>query len=289
MGIVFDAITGPLMYNFEEWKIAPRTLDDFVGGGGLTAEPYTIPQIQGGDVPVTSLVIVEEVVVTSPPTFEGDMFFVMDPAGGEYSGIAVFLYDPTGLQVRPGDRITLNGAYQEYFEQSQLVLESVADLEVLGTVRLQEDVQLTESKPEGVLMPSPEIEEPGQQVKAVCVIDDIRRKQLLIDPHGPLGERLEDRKPQCSGARVAERDDRVQDASYRERIGAVFLLGQGELCAAEPLRLIVFSLVAQPDDLIQGIALALFGRAIDANRGDAAHQDHQDDEQVAPHPPTSKG
>jgi predicted extracellular nuclease len=136
MGIVFDAITGPLMYNFEEWKIAPRTLDDFVGGGGLTAEPYTIPQIQGGDVPVNSLVLVEEVVVTSPPTFEGDMFFVMDPAGGEYSGIAVFLYDPTGLQVRPGDRITVNGAYQEYYEQSQLVLESVADIEVLGTADL---------------------------------------------------------------------------------------------------------------------------------------------------------
>jgi hypothetical protein len=135
-GIVFDAITGPLMFNFEEWKIAPRTLDDFVGGGGLVAEAYTIPQIQGGDVPENSAVIVEEVVVTSPPTFEGDMFFVMDPAGGEYSGIAVFLFDPAGLQVRPGDRVTLEGAYQEYYDQSQIVLDSVDDLEVLGTADL---------------------------------------------------------------------------------------------------------------------------------------------------------
>jgi len=132
MGVVFDSITGPLMYSFEEYKLAPRTLDDFVGGGGLTAEPHTIYEIQREELPVNTPVIVEDVVVISPPTFIGDMFYVMDPMGGEHSGIAVFVYEEQGLDVAIGDRVTLTGVYQEYYDQSQVVLDDITDIEVLG-------------------------------------------------------------------------------------------------------------------------------------------------------------
>lgn len=130
---VFDSITGPVLYEFEEYKIVPRTLEDFVGGTGLVPEAYTIPQIQMGDVDEGAQVILEDVVVVSPPTFEGDLFFVQDAAGGPYSGIAVYMYEPMGLDLVIGDRITITGSYAEYFDQSQIVVDSPMAFEKLGT------------------------------------------------------------------------------------------------------------------------------------------------------------
>lgn len=133
MGTVFDTITGPVLYEFEEFKIVPRTIEDFVGGTGLVPEARTIPEIQMGDVPEGAQVILEDVVVVSPPTFEGDLFFVQDQAGGPYSGIAVYMYEPEGLDLVIGDRITISGSYAEYFEQSQIVVDSPMAFEKLGT------------------------------------------------------------------------------------------------------------------------------------------------------------
>jgi hypothetical protein len=136
MGTVFDTITGPVLYEFEEFKLAPRTLEDFVGGTGLLPEPRTIPEIQMGSIDEGAQVILEDVVVTSPPTFEGDLFFVQDPAGGAYSGIAVYMYEPEGFDLVPGDRINITGSYAEYFDQSQIVVDSPMAFEKLGTTAM---------------------------------------------------------------------------------------------------------------------------------------------------------
>lgn len=130
---VFDAIVGPVLFEFEEFKIVPRTLDDFVGGPELGAQVRTIPEIQQGVVAEGSTVVVENVVVISPPTFEGDTFYVQDPSGGEYSGIAVYMFDAMGLGVTVGDRLTFEAQYAEYFGQSQLVIPDPSALETLGT------------------------------------------------------------------------------------------------------------------------------------------------------------
>jgi predicted extracellular nuclease len=131
-GAVYDVITGPLFYGFEQFRVLPRTIDDLVGGeGGITAEPRTIYEIQQGMVAENSPVIVEQVVVTSPLTFKGDTFFVQERDGGEYSGIPVFVHDEQGLQVQVGDVVTLEGVYQEYYDQSQVVLDNPGDIEVI--------------------------------------------------------------------------------------------------------------------------------------------------------------
>jgi len=71
--------------------------------------------------------------VTTPTDPDGEAFFVQEEAGGEYSGISVFVQDPTGLSVSPGDRVTITGTYEEYFDLSQIVAASAAEVTVSGT------------------------------------------------------------------------------------------------------------------------------------------------------------
>lgn len=139
MGATFDAINGLMTYSYEEFKLLPRDLDDlegFVGGDGdgdgdgdFTA---TIPEIQGGDVPVDSLVEIVDVVVTTPIGM-GDTFYIQDPVGGPLSGIAIFVQDPTGLAVTPGQTITVFGRYVEFNGLSEIEVLDISKL-TLGSV-----------------------------------------------------------------------------------------------------------------------------------------------------------
>lgn len=129
----FESLTGVLLYNFEEFKLAPRIPEDVPGAGGEPEGPVTIYEIQQGEVPVGAPVLVEDVVVTTPPTFEGDVFFVQERDGGERSGISIFMADPAGLQIQPGDVLTITGNYDEFYDESQIRVSSVADLQSAGS------------------------------------------------------------------------------------------------------------------------------------------------------------
>ncbi|MDC0722889.1 hypothetical protein [Nannocystis bainbridge] len=141
-------LTGPLVYNFGNFKLVPRSCDDYVGfecEGGNTTDTdtdtttgpmgaVTIFDIQQGNVGEGSFVTVENVVVTSPLNFKKDGFFVQDPAGGEYSGIYVYInQNPDMLAVQPGDVVTINGLYSEFYEMSQITAGKAGDVIVSGT------------------------------------------------------------------------------------------------------------------------------------------------------------
>lgn len=134
-GASFSAITGPIAYSFEEFKLVPTSLDDLEGlmGGPDPEQDTAIFDIQQGNVEVGAYVKLEGVIVSSPPTFAGDTFFVQEPEGGEYSGLQVFLADPAGLDVMPGDVVTLVGTYDEFFDMTQLEVASVAKVTVTGS------------------------------------------------------------------------------------------------------------------------------------------------------------
>lgn len=111
------------------------------GGGGGAADPVTvtIPEIQQGTVPTKTRVRLESVVVTTPVTephssCEVRAFWVQDPNGGEHSGIAVKIWENVmpGFQVTAGTMVNLEGLYDEYFDVSNIVLQSAADLTVLS-------------------------------------------------------------------------------------------------------------------------------------------------------------
>ena len=61
----------------------------------------------------------------------GDTFFAQDPRGGPYSGITIFAHGLYKDEVRPGQKVDLTGNYSEFFENTQLYLET---LTVVATV-----------------------------------------------------------------------------------------------------------------------------------------------------------
>lgn len=148
MGTKFTKLIGLLTYNFEEFKLIPRTCDDYQGWDGcMVVDPtsdtndncsdaggdYTIFQLQQDEVcPNTAGVTVTGAVVTSGLTFKKDGFFIEDPAGGEYSGIFVYVGANNALMVdvKPGDIVTVSGTFDEFYAASQLEATSV---EITGT------------------------------------------------------------------------------------------------------------------------------------------------------------
>lgn len=122
---------GPLLYNFEEFKLAPRTDADYdatLVDCAEAATPATIFDIQQGMVAPGTLVNIEDVVVTTPWTFNGEGFWVQEPTGGEFSGLSVFAPNAEGFTPMPGMQVSLCGAYDEFFDQSQLQIASASDI-----------------------------------------------------------------------------------------------------------------------------------------------------------------
>lgn len=134
-GASFSSITGPIAYSFEEFKLVPTSLDDLEGlmGGPDPEQDTSIVDVQMGTVAPGTYVKLEGVTVTSPLTFSGDTFFVQEPEGGEYSGLQAFVMDPAGLDVAPGDVVTLVGTVDEFFDMTQIEIVSAAKVTVTGT------------------------------------------------------------------------------------------------------------------------------------------------------------
>lgn len=134
-GTAFARLCGPVRYTFEEYKIAPREPADFdatLVDCADAAPPATIYELQQGMVDPGSLVLVEDVVVTTPWDFGGDTYWVQDPAGGAFSGIAVYMPNAGAFVPSPGDVVTLCGEYDEFFDQSQLQMAGEGDVTAAG-------------------------------------------------------------------------------------------------------------------------------------------------------------
>lgn len=149
-GTKFTNLVGLLTYNFEEFKLAPRTCADYGGWADCEvvdpsdtnpdcmadAGEYTIFQLQQDAVcKGTAMVTVSGAVVTSPLTFNKNGFYIQDPTGGEYSGIFVFIGpdNPNMIATNPGDIVTITGTYDDFYGAAQLEVTSAADVMVTGT------------------------------------------------------------------------------------------------------------------------------------------------------------
>jgi predicted extracellular nuclease len=133
-GATYTRVVGTIAYNWETFKINPRSDDDLEGyTPGEGPEAVTVADIQGGDTAEGASVLLEDVIVTSPMNEDGDGFWVQDAGGGEYSGIYVYLYSGVKADVSVGDVVTLTGSYTEYYDLSELTVSSTANLTVTGS------------------------------------------------------------------------------------------------------------------------------------------------------------
>jgi hypothetical protein len=89
-----------------------------------------------GKFAIDEVVTIKGVVVTSPVKLkEGKgTLFVEEPEGGEYSGIAVYMYDEVtaALDAPPGSIVDITASYSEFYDNSQLVVMAVDDIKVVG-------------------------------------------------------------------------------------------------------------------------------------------------------------
>jgi hypothetical protein len=134
-GTAFARLCGPVRYTFEEYKIAARDASDYdatLVDCADAAAPTTIYEIQQDTIALGTLVLVEDVVVTTPWDFGGDTFWVQDPAGGAFSGISVYMPMAGGFVPSMGDVVTLCGEYDEFFMQSQLQIAGEDDVTAAG-------------------------------------------------------------------------------------------------------------------------------------------------------------
>ncbi len=107
------------------------------GGGsttGVDLDDATIYQIQGGEIPEGSIVTLKGVIVTSPTQEDKGIMWIQEPDGGEYSGIAVYMFADVvmGFAAKPGLVVDIKGEYTEFFGESQLKVTALADVTIVG-------------------------------------------------------------------------------------------------------------------------------------------------------------
>jgi predicted extracellular nuclease len=133
----FAQVCGSLYYSFGEYKVMPAGPEDLVGYTSPAGMLATIPAIQmGGVYEPGTLVTIEDVVVSSGLTWSDTAsasFFVQEAAGGPMSGIQIFVFDTSGLDIAPGDQVTITGTYEEFFGMSQIEVSGVSSITISGS------------------------------------------------------------------------------------------------------------------------------------------------------------
>ncbi len=91
----------------------------------------TIYDVQTGVIADQAAVRIADVIVTSPQEDNG--FFVQEPGGGPNSGVFVYVYAmPAGI-VEPGDKVTIVGKVNEFYNETEISTSSAEDVTVGGT------------------------------------------------------------------------------------------------------------------------------------------------------------
>ncbi len=133
IGGSFAQVCGSLYYSFEEFKLLPASPGDLSGYTPGMPTAATISDIQQDMVDIGTYVLLEDVIATSGFTWtdtnEGT-FFVQEPVGGPFSGIQVFVANRSGLEIAPGDTVTITGTYDEFFDMSQIEVGDASGITV---------------------------------------------------------------------------------------------------------------------------------------------------------------
>jgi len=122
------------------WMVNPRDAEDMVGYGEGDPPPdptdATVVDVQTIISEGTEVTIVGAVVTG----VEGsDGFFIQDVGGGEYSGVYVYT-GGDAVGVSAGDRVTIVAETTEFYDLTELVLASAADVTITGTETVVADI-----------------------------------------------------------------------------------------------------------------------------------------------------
>ncbi len=144
LGFVFQSLTGVINYSYAEHRLLPRGCADILDAQGepvceqkeCPSGEVEIQRIQnrerddavgkGCPLTVDGVVVTTPMLETTADSEVPDGFWVEEPGGGPWSGIYVFARDVAEpVEVNPGDVVDLRGTYDEYYDNSQLIVSSV--------------------------------------------------------------------------------------------------------------------------------------------------------------------
>ncbi|MCA9521540.1 MAG: hypothetical protein KC609_11230, partial [Myxococcales bacterium] len=211
---VEDSNIGDLLSDVElpDTNVTDSELPDLadVGPSDASGNP-TIPQLQQETESVSctidgetvgKVVTLTNVVVTAPivsVSATRNQFFVADPAGGEWSGIAVIVEKSLNVTVNVGDVVTLTGELEEFFCFTRILVTTANSgvVQVTGVGPRPQAVEITcdlLASQDGNLTPNPEAEKNESvlvkltNVKVVAkldfgefVVEDANGKQCVLD------------------------------------------------------------------------------------------------------------
>ncbi|MCB9742918.1 MAG: hypothetical protein H6741_05405 [Alphaproteobacteria bacterium] len=143
-GDTYEDVIGLVNYAYSLFRINPRGPEDIVGrvpGEGTAPTETTIYDIRQGLHAENTDVVIPGAVVTSEVNAYGNGFFAANVAGGEYSGIYVYLGSSySGDLPEVGDEVTIEGEYVEYYDFSEI---SGATFTVTGSASVPAPVVLS--------------------------------------------------------------------------------------------------------------------------------------------------
>jgi predicted extracellular nuclease len=131
-GAVCTPIVAPLTYTYGAFKLVPRDELDVAGcTDPADVEASTIAEIRQGDPQEGDFVALEGVVVTSPLTPDGEMFFVQDAGGGPHTGLAIYLGSQT-FEAEPSMSLDIAGTLTDYYGMLELQPATIEDTGASG-------------------------------------------------------------------------------------------------------------------------------------------------------------
>ncbi|PIE52233.1 hypothetical protein CSA37_07690 [Candidatus Fermentibacteria bacterium] len=119
-------------------EAAVTTPDSSGGGGGEVLTCYDIQgqavesPYEGDDVTVTGIVTSAAGELYS--SGDGKLVSIMDPSGGQWSGLLLYGFDGIMDSLERGDSVVVSGYVQEYYELTEVVVQSVDFVESEHTV-----------------------------------------------------------------------------------------------------------------------------------------------------------
>ncbi|MBR6244472.1 hypothetical protein IKR20_02725 [bacterium] len=143
-GVKFDSISGVLIYSFNAFQLAPRSIDDFK----VKIEDATIRAVQKAEVVKGSTVKISESVVTAiaynqdsttheNTAIKGLYVSEIIPQAEPYTGIYVFIKGTADVDAfAVGDKLEITGTVDEYYDSTQISLVGTDNIKKLGTADL---------------------------------------------------------------------------------------------------------------------------------------------------------
>ncbi|MDX1390363.1 MAG: hypothetical protein R3344_14330, partial [Acidobacteriota bacterium] len=157
---VLERITGILAFSFDEVQLNPRSSDDLpsgLGGGEVSIEEIQNPDSPNHPSPNSPVIVTGVISAVDGRIFEDDentvgSFWIQAEGGGPYSGIQVFnpggeAFDHTQLMI--GQTVEVRGQYVEFFDLSEISLQSLTVLDVPLSIPAPTPVDAADVAPGG--------------------------------------------------------------------------------------------------------------------------------------------